>query len=186
MTVPPTRPDPEAVAAAAADEGVAWPPRRRSAALPVIVAAMVAIGAAAGAYMVWHAPLPPDPDGGGRCARTFDARLRTARGGTDADLVELSNEALAAGCGAQALDAADAVDWKTDEAAAWTLARFYDPRETDPVFRRVTAADPARAATYDLEWASRSPRMADALKALCATDGPALDRDPTLKTACGR
>lgn len=86
-----------------------WPPRRRSFALPGVILAMLSVAGASGAYMVWHRPLEPDPDGGLRCTRAFDARLHTARGGSDADLLTLSEEALAIGCGKQAYEAADLV-----------------------------------------------------------------------------
>jgi hypothetical protein len=59
--------------------------------------------------MVWHPRLAPDPDGGLRCTRAFEARLDTARGGSDADLLALSDEASASGCGRQAYEAADLV-----------------------------------------------------------------------------
>lgn len=147
------------------------PPRRRSHALPAVLAAMLAIGAGSGAYMLWHRPLPPDADGGPRCARLFDARLHAARGGTDADLLALSDAALAAGCGRQAFEAAEAVGGG-DEAAAWRLARFYDPAETAPVYRQALAARPAAAAALYAAWAARSPRMAEALRRLCAAGPP--------------
>lgn len=86
-----------------------WPPRRRSFALPGVILAMLAVAGVSGAYMVWHRPFAPDPDGGLRCTRAFDARLRAARGGSDADLLRLSDEALAIGCGRQAYEAADLV-----------------------------------------------------------------------------
>ncbi|WP_237478999.1 hypothetical protein [Lichenibacterium dinghuense] len=103
-----------------AAEPETWPPRRRSFALPGVLIAMALVAAASGGYMVWHAPLAPDPDGGLRCTRAFDARMRAARGGSDADLLKLSDEALAAGCGRQSYDAADLVG---AEAAARLCAR---------------------------------------------------------------
>ncbi len=153
-----------------------WPSRQRSRVLPALLAAMLAIGAGSGAFMLWHRPLPPDADGGPRCARLFDARLHGARGGTDADLLALSDAALAAGCGRQAFDAAEAVGGGADdvasggaaEAAAWRLARFYDPGETAPVYRQALAPRPAAAAALYAAWAARSPRMAEALRRLCA------------------
>ena len=87
----------------------AWPPRRRSVALPAVLAAMLAVAAGSGSYMVWHRPLAPDSDGGLRCSRAFDTRLDRARGDADADLLKLSDEALASGCGRQAYEAADLV-----------------------------------------------------------------------------
>lgn len=101
---PPASPPPAAPAGPDA-----WPPRRRSFALPGVILAMLGVAAVSGAYMVWHAPLGPDPDGGSRCSRAFDAKLHTARGGSDADLLRLSDEALSIGCGRQAYDAADLV-----------------------------------------------------------------------------
>ena len=157
-----------------------WPAPRRSRVLPVTLAAMMGIGLASGAYMVRHAPLPPAPDGGPRCARAFDARLRIARGGTDADLVALGREALATGCGRQAFAAAEAVGCDADEAGAWMLARFSDPAETDPAIRRAARPDPARAAACYRTWSARSPRMAAALTALCAGEGAGP------KAACAR
>lgn len=157
-----------------------WPPRRRSFALPGIVLAMLAVAGVSGAYMVWHSPLAPDPGGGLRCGRAFDARLHAARGGSDADLLALSDEALRVGCGAQAYEAADLVGGDASEPAAWTLARFADPGEAAPVFRQTRPPAPARAAALYARWAPASPRMAEALRRLCAADGA----DPDVKRAC--
>ncbi len=162
-----------------------WPPRRRSFALTGVVVAMLAVAGASGAYMVWHSPLAPDPDGGLRCSRAFDARLHAARGGSDADLLALSDEALAIGCGTQAHEAADLVGGDASEPAAWTLARFADPGETAPVFRQGRPPVPARAAALYARWAPTSPRMAEALRRLCASGDPALD-DPASRRACAR
>lgn len=87
----------------------AWPPRRRSAVLPVMLGTMLMVAAGSGSYMLWHRRLPPDPDGGLRCSRAFDAPLDRARGGSDADLLGLSDAALASGCGRHAYEAADLV-----------------------------------------------------------------------------
>ena len=160
-----------------------WPVRRRSFALPGVLAAMVGIGLASGAYMVWHPRLAPDRDGGQRCTRTFDAPLRAARGGTDADLVRLAEGALGVGCGRQALDALGFVDEGADEPAAWLLARFYDPGVADPALRDATAPDAARAAALYARWAARSPRMSAALASLCAASAEAA---PALRRACER
>ena len=86
-----------------------WPPPRRSFALPGVILAMLVVAGGSGAFMVWHRPLAPDLDGGSRCARAFEARLHQARGGSDADLLALSDDALAGGCGRQAYEAADLV-----------------------------------------------------------------------------
>ena len=78
-------------------EWVAPVPGGRRGGLPcwrVLLSAMLAIGLASGAYMLRHEPLPPDADGGPRCSRLFDARLHAARGGSDADLMALSDAAL--------------------------------------------------------------------------------------------
>lgn len=147
------------------------PPPRRSVVLAGVLSAMLAVGLGSGVYMLRHAPLPPDPDGGPRCSRLFDARLHAARGGSDAELMVLSDAALDAGCGAKALAAAEAVGGATDEAAAWRLARFYDPAETAPVYRLAVSPRSATAADLYAAWASRSSRMAEALRNLCtATD----------------
>ncbi len=155
---------------APADGPARWPEPRRSLALPGVLSAMLAIGLASGAYMLWHQPLPPDADGGPRCSRLFDAKLQAARGGSDPDLLALSDAALAAGCGAKAYAAAEAVG-ANDEAAAWRLARFRDPIETDPVYRLAMPPRAAAAADLYAAWAGRSPRMAEALRRLCATGG---------------
>ncbi len=148
------------------------PPPRRSPILAAVLAAMLAIGLVSGTYMLRHARLPPDPDGGPRCSRLFDVRLHEARGGSDADLMALSDTALEAGCGAKALAAAEAVGGATDEAAAWRLARFSDPVETAPVYRLAAQPSPTEAAALYAGWAGRSPRMAEALKRLCDAAGP--------------
>ncbi len=104
MTVGPARTDRTVPSAPAA-----WPPPRRSFALPGVILAMLAVAGASGSFMLWHRPLAPDLDGGSRCARAFEARLHQARGGSDADLLALSGDALAIGCGRQAYEAADLV-----------------------------------------------------------------------------
>ncbi len=143
------------------------PPPRRSVALASMLVAMLAVGLVSGTYMLRHARLPPDPDGGPRCSRLFDARLHVARGGSDAGLMTLSDDALEAGCGAKAMAAAEAVGGAADEAAAWRLARFYDPAETASVYRLAIRPSPFAAADLYATWSSRSPRMADALRRLC-------------------
>ena len=147
-----------------------WP-LRRSVVLVSLLAAMLGIGLASGTYMLRHERLPPDPDGGPRCSRLFDARLHAARGGSDADLMVLSDAALDAGCGAKAFEAAEAVGGTHNELAAWRLARFYDPGETAPVYRLAVSPRSSTAADLYASWAGRSPRMAEALRRLCtATD----------------
>jgi hypothetical protein len=150
------------------------PAPRRTVVLAGVLAVMLAVGLASGAYMLWHVRLPPDPDGGPRCSRLFDARIHAARGGSDADLMALSDAALEAGCGLKALEAAEAVGGDTDEAAAWRLARFYDPTETAPLYRLAISPRSATAADLYAGWASRSPRMATALRRLCADSSAAL------------
>ncbi len=94
--------------------------------------------------------------------------------------------ALAGGCGSQALAALDGADWEMNESAAWHLARFYDPNETDPIVRDAGARHPDWAASYYAHWAPRVPREAAALKQLCTTDAATLDANAQLKRACGR
>ncbi len=73
-----------------------------------------------------------------------------------------------------------------NEPAAWYLARFYDPNETDPTMRDAGSRHPDWAATYYAHWAPRVPREAAALKQLCTTDAATLDANAQLKRACGR
>ena len=122
----PTIPTEPTTPAAPAGPG-AWPPRRRSFALPGAIVAMLAVAAASGGYMLRHTPLAPDPGGGLRCGRAFDARLHAARGGSDADLLALSDEALAIGCARKAYEAADLVGPEAVRRLCATAAAGRDP-----------------------------------------------------------
>ena len=191
----PSSPAPTEVAAKpapfpAAEVAIAGPPNRRWA---FAGAALVALLAAGGAWALLRGPAPspispspPPQDQASRCVRDFGARATAARAGSDDDRVKAAEAALAGGCGLQAFAALDGADWEMNEAAAWHLARFYDPNETDAAVRAAAAPHPDWAAAYYARWAPRVPREATALKQLCTTDAAVLDANAQLKRACGR
>ena len=115
-------------------------------------------------------PSPPPQDLTRRCADSFGPKVVAARAGSDDDRVRTAETALGGGCGSQALAALDGADWEMNEPAAWHLARFYDPNETDPVVRDAGSRHPDWAAAYYAHWAPRVPREAAALKQLCTTE----------------
>ena len=101
---------------------------------------------------------------------TFTSRVADLQGRSDADKVALGEEALHAGCGSEAFQAFDSSDAQSSEAASWNLARFYDPNETDPVYRHAASVHPDYAAAYYKKWRDRSPRQAQALAKICEAD----------------
>lgn len=154
-------------------------------------AALVALLAAGGAWALLRrpaatSPLPPPRDAALHCVHDFASKAAAARDGSDDDRVHAAEAALAGGCGTQAFAALDGADWEMSEAAAWHLARFYDPNETDPTVRAAASPHPDWAAAYYARWAPRVPREAAALRQLCTTDAAALDANAQLKRACGR
>lgn len=121
-----------------------------------------------------------------RCAKAFDAKVLAAQDAPDSDRVRLAEEAIGASCGAQAFGAVDGTRWETNEPAAWYQARFSDPDETAPVFRDGHPPDARAALDYYAHWAARSPRQAEALKALCAAHPEAVGDNAQRKRACAR
>ncbi len=158
----------------------------------LVVTALVVLLAAGGAWALLRRPAqyptPPVPpqDQARHCVDGFGPKAEAAHTGSDDDRVKIAEAALAGGCGVQALAALDGADWEMSEAAAWHLARFYDPNETDPAVRAAEAPHPDWAATYYAHWAPRVPREAAALRQLCTTDAAALDANAQLRRACGR
>ncbi|HTF67885.1 MAG TPA: hypothetical protein VK638_34920, partial [Edaphobacter sp.] len=67
-------------------------------------------------------------------------------GGTVTNFLEFGREALQTGNGQVAFRAFEEANPTTNEDAAWELARFYDPRNDDAVYRAVARRDAARAA----------------------------------------
>ncbi len=114
------------------------------------------------------APVPAEPKPVD-CSR-FTERVGELRGRSDADKVAVGEDALHAGCGAEAFQAFDSSDPQASEPAAWYLARFYDPNESDPVYRRTASVHPDFAAAYYKLWRDRSPRQAQALAKICDAD----------------
>ncbi len=168
-------------------------PARRVAPRAALAAlALVVLLAAGGAWALLRRPAteptpsPPPQDLTRRCADSFGPKVVAARAGSDDDRVRTAETALAGGCGSQALAALDGADWEMNEPAAWHLARFYDPNETDPIVRDAGSRHPDWAAAYYAHWAPRVPREAAALKQLCTTDATTLDANAQLKRACGR
>lgn len=184
---------PPVTAAVDAPPPIVSTPARRVA--PRAALAALALGvllAAGGAWALLRRPAteptpsPPPQDLTRRCADSFGPKVVAARAGSDDDRVRTAETALGGGCGSQALAALDGADWEMNEPAAWHLARFYDPNETDPVERDAGSRHPDWAAAYYAHWAPRVPREAAALKQLCTTDATTLDANAQLKRACGR
>ena len=158
----------------------------------IMVSALVVLLAAGVAWALLRRPAQDPPphsppqDQARHCVDSFGPKAAAARTSSDDDRVNTAAAAIAGGCGVQALAALDGADWEINESAAWHLARFYDPNETDPAVRAAETPHPDWAATYYAHWAPRVPREAAALKQLCTTDAAALDANAQLKRACGR
>lgn len=131
------------------------------------------------------APPPPKPPAPVQvdCGREYSDKLDNLTRLSDDEKVKLGEQALRDGCGSEAFRAFDASDPQRSEAAAWHLARFYDPNETDPVYRRAAGVHADFAAAYYRLWRDRSPRQADALRQLCQSDS---DAGASLRRSCGR
>ncbi len=114
---------------------------------------------------------------------SFVGRAGGLRGRSDAEKVALGEEALHAGCGAEAFQAFDSSDAQASEPAAWYLARFYDPNETASVYRHTASVHPDFAAAYYKLWRDRSPRQAQALAKICEADNGG---GASLRRSCGR
>ena len=114
---------------------------------------------------------------------SFVGRVGELRGLSDSDKVAMGEEALHAGCGAEAFQAFDSSDAQASEPTAWYLARFYDPNEVDPVYRRTASVHPDFAAAYYKLWRDRSPRQAQALAKICEDDHSG---GASLRRSCGR
>ena len=130
----------------------------------------------------YPAPAEPEPPKPIDCS-SFAGRAGGLRGHSDADKVALGEEALHAGCGAEAFQAFDSSDAQASEPTAWYLAHFYDPNETDPVYRRTASIHPDFAAAYYKLWRDRSPRQAQALAKICEADSGG---GASLRRSCGR
>ncbi len=160
--------------------------------LPAAALLLVAAGGVAFALLRRDAlapsPAPTPVAEAKRCADGFGGKVAAVRGAgsSDEDRVRLAEDALGARCGGQAFAALDGADWEASEPAAWHLARFYDPNETDPAVRAAATPHPDWAASYYARWAGRNPRDAAALKLLCGTDGATLGDNAQIKRACAR
>ena len=127
-------------------------------------------------------PVEPEPLKPVDCS-SFVGRVGELRGLSDSDKVAMGEEALHAGCGAEAFQAFDSSDAQASEPTAWYLARFYDPNEVDPVYRRTASVHPDFAAAYYKLWRDRSPRQAQALAKICEADHSG---GASLRRSCGR
>jgi hypothetical protein len=101
-----------------------------------------------------------------------------------AAFVELGTSALSARQGSVAFRAFEEADPAANQDAAWQLARFYDPRNTEAAYRETVEPNAARAAYYYALWRNRSARHTEELRALCAANGDAAGRDEHLRTLC--
>lgn len=111
------------------------------------------------------------------------ARLLRDRAAAAA-FVDLGTSALSARQGAIAFRAFEEADPAASADAAWQLARFYDPRNTEPSYREAVEPNPTRAAYYYALWRNRSVRHTEELRALCAASSELLGRDERLRTLC--
>ena len=129
-------------------------------------------------------PVPVEPESPKPIdCSNFVGRVGELRGRSDADKVAVGEEALHAGCGAEAFQAFDSSDAQASEPTAWYLARFYDPNEADVVYRRTASVHPDFAAAYYKLWRDRSPRQAQALAKICDADHGG---GASLRRSCGR
>lgn len=96
----------------------------------------------------------------------------------------LGETALAAHQGSTAFRAFEEADPVANADAAWQLARFYDPGNSDTAARAAARPDVVRAAYYYALWRNRSPRHTDALRGLCETNADLTGRDQRLRTIC--
>jgi hypothetical protein len=96
--------------------------------------------------------------------RFYDIRNAGSSAGA---LAALATEALENGAGRVAFQAFEEMDPVRDSEAAWRMARFYDPRLSEPTLRDVAVPNAARAAHYYGLWKDRSDRHARELRELC-------------------
>ena len=165
-----------------------WP--RALLALLVIVAC--ALGAvhllkpAISTIPVGQPPIPAASSSGSPSLQEIKRRYETmlTNGGTVTNFLEFGREALQAGNGQVAFRAFEEANPSANEDAAWELARFYDPRNDDAVYRTVARPDAARAARYLATWKARSPRHATELAALCAYSSSEMTTNRQLAAAC--
>jgi hypothetical protein len=101
-----------------------------------------------------------------------------------ARFVDLGAKAIEARQGAVAFRAFEEADPSANADAAWQLARFYDPRNTDETYRGAVQPSTTRAAYYYALWRNRSPRHTDELRALCAAQAEFAARDERLRALC--
>ena len=180
-------------------------PRRRR--FPRALLALIVVGCALGAVQLFKPDLlrktyedtlqpgpistsqPPIPTAPGparpsreEMSQRYATMLRN--GGTVTNFLEFGREALQTGNGQVAFRAFEEANPSTNEDAAWELARFYDPRNDDAVYRAVARPDAARAARYLATWKARSPKHATDLAALCAFSSAEIPTNRQLAAAC--
>lgn len=126
---------------------------------------------------------PPAP---GPSLRAMNERYLAmlTQGGTTTHFLEFGREALRAGHAHVAFRAFEEANPSANEEAAWEIAQFYDPRNTDASYRAVARPDAARAARYHAVWKGRSTRHAAELQALCEQAGREATTNPQLAASC--
>ena len=98
--------------------------------------------------------------------------------------LELGGVAIEARQGGAAFRAFEEADPVASADAAWQIARFYDPRNTDATYREAARPNVSRAAYYYALWRNRSPRHTDELRSLCEANTDLVGRDERLRAIC--
>lgn len=98
--------------------------------------------------------------------------------------LELGGVAIEARQGGAAFRAFEEADPVASADAAWQIARFYDPRNTDATYREAARPNVSRAAYYYALWRNRSPRHTDELRSLCESNADLVGRDERLRAIC--
>lgn len=132
-------------------------------------------------------PAPPPPPvvriTAAEVTRQFDDMVR--RRASAEEFAGLGKRALEAGHAPGAFRAFEEADPRSNEEAAWHMARFYDPSETAPAFRAAGAPpSAANAIAYYALWKTRSERHRNALRALCSAQSTLVQGNATLRAQC--
>ncbi|WP_019905666.1 hypothetical protein [Methylobacterium sp. 77] len=129
---------------------------------------------------------PPAPE----APRLTAAELRQRhlqlldQGAAGSAFLTLGGVAIEARQGGAAFRAFEEADPVASADAAWQIARFYDPRNTDATYREAARPNVSRAAYYYALWRNRSPRHTDELRSLCDANTDLVARDERLRAIC--
>lgn len=125
---------------------------------------------------------PRSPAGSDALTSRFNELVRARA--EPAAFLALATEALQGGHGLIGFRALEEADPHANGEAAFQLARFYDPRVEDQVYRAVARPNAARAAYYYSLWSQRSERHTQELRGLCTQHASAISRDEPSRALC--